>query len=120
MSWLDTPQLQELERYINLVAVRQSLIAGNIANVDTPHYRTLDVDFQKELQRAMSEPLGADRAAQPAVHQVKGLVEAPDGNNVSMDRESMLLAQTQLQYRIGIQLLRDRYHILLSAINEGK
>ncbi len=116
MSWLDTPQFKELERYVSLTAYRQSLVAGNIANIDTPHYRTLDIDFKKELQRASM----ASGPSQPQVQQVQNLVEAPDGNNVSMDRESMLLAQTQLQFRVGIQLLRDRYHQIQDAIKEGK
>ena len=116
MSWLDAPEFKELERYVSLTAYRQSLVAGNIANIDTPHYHTLDIDFQKELQRA-SAGIGP---SQPQVHMVQGLVEAPNGNNVSMDRESMLLAQTQLEFRLGIQLLRNKYHMLQTAITEGK
>ena len=50
---------------------------------------------------------------------VKGLLERPDGNNVNLDRESLLLAQTQLQYQMGIQLVKSQFHQLLSAINGG-
>ena len=118
MSWLDTPSLNNLERYVNLSAFREELVAGNIANVDTPHYRTVDIDFKSELRRALA---GAPAELfKPKVQEVKGLIERPDGNNVSMDREGTLLAETQLQFRIGVQLLCDRYHLLLTAINEGK
>jgi flagellar basal-body rod protein FlgB len=54
------------------------------------------------------------------VHSVPGLIARPDGNDVSVDRETLLLAETQLQFRMGIQLLRSEYRRTLLAINEGK
>ena len=53
MSWIDSAQVDLLERYLDLSAKRQALITSNIANVDTPGYRTKDIDFQGELQRAL-------------------------------------------------------------------
>jgi flagellar basal-body rod protein FlgB len=50
---------------------------------------------------------------------VEGLPERPDGNNVNIDRESMLLGQTQLQYQLGVELIKSQFHDLLSAIKEG-
>jgi len=47
-------------------------------------------------------------------------MERPDGNNVSVERESLLLAQTQLQFRTGVELLRSEFRRLQMAINEGK
>jgi len=46
-------------------------------------------------------------------------MERPDGNNVSLERESLLLADTQLRFNLGVQLLRDKFKNLLSAIHEG-
>ncbi len=45
-----------------------------------------------------------------------GLVARPDGNNVSMDRESMNLAEAQLRYRTGITLLKQQYQMTMDAI----
>jgi len=112
VSFIDTPTLSLLQRYLDLTAFRQGLVASNVANVDTPGYRTRDVDFQAELQRAQE--------AGPQVEEVPGLVERPDGNNVSLDREGLLLAQTQLQFRVGVQLARVEFRRLLTAINEGR
>jgi flagellar basal-body rod protein FlgB len=56
----------------------------------------------------------------PHVQQVKGLIERPDGNNVSLERETLALARVQLQYKAGVELLRNEIHMLQSAINEGK
>jgi flagellar basal-body rod protein FlgB len=108
--------IDNLERYLDLTAFRQKLVSANVANVDTPGYRTRDVAFQAELQRAMHW----SGASAPSIHSVRGLITRPDGNNVNIDRETMLLAETQLQFRMGVQLLRGEFGRMLLAINEGK
>ena len=50
---------------------------------------------------------------------MRGLLERPDGNNVSLERESLLLAETQMRYNLGIQLLKDEFHRISQAINSG-
>jgi len=115
---ISTPIIQFLEQFLNVTSDRQSLVITNMANIDTPGYRTHDLDFRSELQRA-SQSSGA-AVMSPVVRGVSGLLERPDGNNVSLDRESMLLAETQMQFRIGIQFIRSEFHRLLNAINEGK
>jgi flagellar basal-body rod protein FlgB len=118
MNWMETPNMQRLERYLDLLTFRQGLISSNLANVDTPGYRTQDVDFEGEMRRAELRLQGDPSA--PNVQEVRGLIERPDGNNVSLDREGLALARTQLQYRAGVELLRSEFHTLQSAINEGK
>jgi flagellar basal-body rod protein FlgB len=116
MSMIDTPNISILERYLNLAAFRQELISSNIANIDTPGYKTVDIDFSREVARAMATP--AERGM-PMVEQVQGLIERPDGNNVSIDRESLLLSQTQMQFTAAIQLMRAEFQNLNQAINGG-
>ena len=117
MNWMETPLLQLMERFLDVTSLRQSLIASNIANVDTPGYRTRDINFKKEMQRAAAMP---DEISPPAVREISGLIERPDHNNVSIDRESMLLAQTQLQFQTGVALLKQEFKRLVTAITEGK
>ena len=117
MSMMETPDMNLLERYLNLTAFRQELVASNLANVDTPGYRTVDINFRAEMARAMSEPAGAP--IQPEVIQVPGLEQRPDGNNVSVDRETMLLGQTQLQFQAAAQLWRSEISSLIMAVSEG-
>lgn len=114
MLSFDAPILHGLESYLDVAATRQTLIASNMANIDTPGYRTRDLDFSQALNDAQA---GLDPAQ--AAHQVSGLLERPDGNNVNLDRESMLMAQTQLQYSTGVALLREEFHRLNLAINGG-
>jgi flagellar basal-body rod protein FlgB len=121
---LNTPQLEASSRFLDVLAFRNQLIASNMANVDTPGYRTLDINFSQELQRghneAESDAGGLSYASfSPVVRRVPGLMERPDGNNVSLDRESLLLADVQLRYNTAVQLLRAEFHRISSAIHEG-
>jgi flagellar basal-body rod protein FlgB len=116
MGMLDNPVSGPLERYLDLAAKRQQLIVSNMANVDTPNYRTKDIDFQGELQRASK---GLDPDDDPKVVEVQGLTERPDGNNVDLDREGLLLAKTQLEFRLGTQLLKHTFQGLMDVIKGG-
>jgi flagellar basal-body rod protein FlgB len=112
-----TPMLQQLQGYLKVTTDRQQLIASNMANIDTPGYHTKEINFQAALQNAMSD--GSQLTSSPASVDVQGLPERPDGNNVNIDRESMVMAQTQLQYQMGVQLIKSEFHRLLSAIKDG-
>jgi flagellar basal-body rod protein FlgB len=118
MSWMNTPLLNRLEQFLDLSSYRQGLVSSNLANIDTPGYRTRDISFEDELR--ISTATAPAQARQPLVQEVSGLIERPDGNNVSVDRETMLLAQTQLQFRVGVELLRIELRRLQTAITEGK
>ncbi len=109
------------ERFLEITGDREQTIASNMANIDTPGFRTKDLNFQHEMARAtsLSDAGGNEVQMVPVVQQVQGLLERPDGNNVSLDREGLLLAQTQLQYQLGVQLVKSHFHELLSAISGG-
>ena len=106
------PVAGNLEHYMTLLAERQKLVASNIANADTPGYKTKDIDFQAELQNASS-------ALPPAVQEVSGLTVKNDGNNVSLDRESRLLAENALRFNIASNLLRSQLRVVRMAIEGG-
>ena len=118
MSMIDDPAVAWLSRVLDLSVVRSELVMSNMANIDTPGYRTRDINFRQELERAADGPF-AELSLLPVAHTVSGLVERPDGNNVSLEREGLLLADTQLRFNAAIQLLRDRFKLLNSAIHEG-
>ncbi len=115
MNLLDTQNLHLLHRYLDLASFRQGLIAENLANIDTPGYRTRDIDFSRELNSALANPEHRPRPSEPA-----GLLQRPDGNNVGLDREGLLMAKTQLQFRTAVQLLRSEFRRLQTAIQEGR
>ncbi len=107
------PIADHLERYMDLLSARQKLVASNIANADTPGYKTRDIDFQSEF-RAML-PGGA-----PAPQEVEGLQVKNDGNNVSLDREARLLAENAIRFNLASTLMRTEIRLVKSAIQEGK
>jgi flagellar basal-body rod protein FlgB len=101
-----------LGKYMDLLSARQKLITSNIANVDTPGYRTQDIDFQSEFQSAING------SATPV--NVPGLKTNNDGNNVSLDRETRLLSENALRFSIASQLIKGQLSTLKMAIDEGK
>jgi len=114
---IDDPTITALSHFLDLNVLRSELVMSNLANIDTPGYRTRDLNFRLELEQAGGSLSYA--AFAPAVHPVQGLIERPDGNNVSLERESLLLADTQMRFNAAVQLLRDRFKTLSSAIHEG-
>jgi flagellar basal-body rod protein FlgB len=114
-----TAMSDALGRYLDLTSKQLQLTAGNMANVDTPGYRTQGFDFEQEFAQQLNSSTGANgaAAAQASVQDVDGLVARPDGNNVSMDREGMQLAKSQLQFRMGVELLKSEFSTVMSAIH---
>lgn len=109
------PLAPKLERYLDLLSTRQKLVSSNIANADTPGYRTKDIDFQFEfLSFAAVEP-----GQNPNVIEPEGLKGKNDGNNVSIDREARLLAENSMRFNFASSLLRDRVKAIRTAIQEG-
>lgn len=106
-----------LEHYMDLLATRQKLVASNIANADTPGYKTKDIDFQTEFQNLIGIAEGHHT---PHPIDAPGLQVKNDGNNVSMDREARLLAENALRFNLASNLLRSQIRSLRSAIQEGR
>ena len=105
-----------LGRYLDLASEQMKLTASNMANVDTPGYKTQGFDFEQEFARQLKGSADVSGAG-VQVQAVDGLVARPDGNNVSMDREGMQLAKSQLQFRMGVELLKNEFSSVMSAIH---
>src|SRR5580658_4154322 len=95
---IDTRLGEQIGRYLDLATAEIKLTAANMANIDTPGYRAVGLDFEAEMREAIQ---GADRGLAPRqarVRDVDGLIARPDGNDVSLDREGLNLAQAQLKF----------------------
>jgi flagellar basal-body rod protein FlgB len=129
MSMIDSAMTEALGRFLDVDVGRYKLITSNLANIDTPGFRTRDLDFRSELRRASALAQANDQANSegnflsasylPVARHARGLLERPDGNNVSVERESLLLAETQMKYNLGITLLKDAFHTISQAISSG-
>ena len=120
MSWdagLDA-LLSRMERAMDVASRRQQLTASNVANIDTPGYRTQDIDFDEALRRAVRENEPAMTAAKAGT--VRGLTTRNDGNDVSPDREMLALAETRLRYETAAAVARLRLRQIRAALSEGR
>lgn len=102
-----------LERYMDLLSARQKLVASNIANADTPDYKTQDIDFQFEF-------MSLAEGGKPGVVQPPELKVKSDGNNVDIDREARLLAENVIRFNTAAALMRSEFQAVRSAIQEGR
>lgn len=110
----------EIGRYLDLASAEAKLTAANMANVDTPGYKAVGMDFGAEMRKAIAGVAEGELPQPVHVTRVDGLVARPDGNNVSMDREGLNLAEAQLEFRTGIALLRQEYQRVMDAIHADK
>ena len=105
------PTSSTLDRYLTFVSQRQRIVAANIANADTPGYKTRDIDFEHALNGAVSS------SSDP--QEVSGLRNKDDGNNVDLDREARLLAENALRFSVASNLLHGNIKQLRMAIDGG-
>lgn len=103
----------DLGAYLTYLARRQEIVASNIANADTPGYKTRDVEMPGDFTTVFAQ-------FTPVVEEAQGLTTRNDGNNVSIDRESRLLAENDIRFNLATQLLKDRIKDIRSAIEEGR
>jgi flagellar basal-body rod protein FlgB len=101
-----------LERYMDLISMRQKLVSSNIANADTPGYKTQDIDFQASFKSLLD-------GGSPQQGEVQGLAVKNDGNNVDLDREAQLLSENALRFSVASSLMKMQLQSIRSAIKEG-
>jgi flagellar basal-body rod protein FlgB len=119
------------EKALGLRAYRQQIIAGNIANADTPNYKARDFDFSTALKEAVSGrtsgslPLsttasghissGPDAGLARLMYRTPGQSSA-DGNTVEMDVERAQFSENAIQYEAGLTFVTQQIKTLMSAI----
>ena len=128
-----TAQLDRHAQALDLLAQRQKLLAGNIANADTPGYQARDFDFAQALAQARGQAGAGGTAVTHAGHlQASGApaggaqrpeslyrtAEQPalDGNTVDLDRERALFADNALRYEATLRFINHDVRTQLSAI----
>jgi flagellar basal-body rod protein FlgB len=122
---------------LRLREARQSLIASNIANADTPNYKARDIDFASALQGALSDTPQAGNAQQlplsttatqhfsggtgesvsgaPVMYR-SALQPSADGNSVDMDVERAQFADNAVRYEASVKFISDDIKDVLSAL----
>lgn len=102
-------QFDLLGRLIEATEVRQRAISNNIANVNTPNYRRMDVEFEEQLAKELNSLKNSNGnstiTAKPEMVLTQGLTARADGNNVDIDQEIGHLNKNAMLQQTYIQLL---------------
>jgi len=129
-----------LEQSLHYRAIRQDLIAGNIANVDTPYYKARDISFEdmlakeakkefekdnKKLELARTTPnmlpaLDEEDNDKPTIFFRDGHLARNDGNTVDLDVETTELSKNSMMYNADIEALKKEAAIFRAVITASK
>lgn len=111
-----TAELDLLARLLDATAVRHAVISQNIANVNTPNYRRLEVTFESEVERHLSRD-GDVVSLKPSVGVAKDDTTRVDGNSVDIDTEVAMLNRNALMAAAATQVLAMKLGQMRSAIS---
>ncbi len=113
-----------LQTFLDVQSRRSQIIAGNIANADTPGFVAKELQFDDYLKRAaqMSDEPNQNNfeLGEPRVVEQTGNAVGLDGNTVDPQREMSDLAQVGSNFNFGAKMLQSRLRLLRMAIREGK
>lgn len=120
MELFDTTQIG-LEAALRGAAAKQRALASNIANVNTPGYQRVDVDFTGALQRAVAaDDREALKSFRPTATRDAAAALRQDGNTVDLDTEAAEQAANGLHYESIVAVMRARIGIVKSALGTGQ
>jgi flagellar basal-body rod protein FlgB len=115
---INTGNMDLLSRMLSAASMRHDVIAQNIANVNTPGFHTMQVNFEDTLRTAIDagNP-GALQSVTPQVTHGPGGIERADGNNVDIDQEVNRLQKNTLLFKVYTQLMATQLAQYRSAIS---
>ena len=135
MNSLFDNTIKALKASIQMRQVRKNVIDANIANAETPGYRSRKMDFEGALQRALkSEKLGQMHTShgdhfsigQGALSRLRAdIYDNPeinysnDGNTVDLEKEMALMNENAIMYNTTIRLINKKLAALKYAATEG-
>jgi flagellar basal-body rod protein FlgB len=115
---------QTLDLALGAAGKRQEVLANNLANVNTPGYKRLDVEFDGMLAKAVDAARAGDRSAldamRPGVSTDDSVAVRADGNSVDVDQEMAFLAENNIRYNALVQLSQKKLEGLKYVISDGR
>ena len=122
-----------LKKNLDFKGQRNLIISSNISNINTPGYKSQDINFKEQLKSVMETRGGlslkithenhfgpsneAIRSLKPEVFEEDHAARS-DGNNVNLDNEMAKLAENQIMYNATVQLMAKRGSTVKSAVTE--
>lgn len=112
---------------------RQKVISANIANINTPHYKTKELLFEDEMKKVdkndlkmnithqnhIAFPSDEKQINRPILQEVQGLEEQNDGNNVSLDTQMGEMSKNQMIFSALQQSIKTDSRLLRSVIESS-
>jgi flagellar basal-body rod protein FlgB len=134
MGLMDVPLLAALKRRMDWLGQRQSVLAENVANADTPGYKPRDlvpVGFrellhdsafrvQPKVTQTNHIAVRSDRGPGTARADSKGFEVAPSGNAVSLEDQLAKVAEVQMEYTTVTNIYRKQTGMLRTALGKGQ
>ncbi|WP_101696791.1 flagellar basal body rod protein FlgB [Clostridium minihomine] len=127
MDWLNSISTTLLTKDLDGLWLRQRAISGNLANWETPGYKSKNVSFEEELQKSLAQSVQKKSdfvklidSTQPTVTVSEELSQRLDGNNVDLEQQNVEFARTQINYMYSLRELSDHFARLRYVITEGR
>lgn len=124
MDWMDSVPMTLLQKDLDGLWMRQRAISNNMANFETPGYKSKSVSFEDLLREQVSDPSKTTEETvqglenvQPVTEELQDVFRA-DGNGVDVEKEGLNLLRTQLNYSYSLQELSDSFARLRTAIGK--
>ena len=130
------PLIQAMDQSMTLATRRMALIASNMANIDTPGYRTQDFDFHGALKNELAKldgnqmpitqshprhfPIRSEASLPPPADAIMPNYERNDGNDVSLDRESLMLGRAQNAYTLSSTFAQQELRKVRQMIRDAR
>jgi flagellar basal-body rod protein FlgB len=133
MDLANLPLFSAITRKMNWLTNRQSVLAENVANVDTPQYKAADLrplDFRSELAHAQGklQPVSTDPGhldgtvppgPPPGEQAVDPIERDINGNTVSIEEEMMKVSETMADYQLMTSLYKKQIGMIKEALGRG-
>ena len=124
----DSALIADLGRRMNNAVARESVAASNLANIDTPGFRTRDASFDAALESQLGPAMTARghlrgtgaHGATDQTSETPDLASRRDGNNVQLDRELLALNRAAGDFSAAQTALSAKFRLVRYAINEGR
>lgn len=138
-SLFDANSLPVLERVVNFTQARHGVLAGNIANLNTPGYKTRDLSPQMFQQRLRDAIDARDQPVSPTQAMSIGVVQSPqerktdefklvddslrgilyhDETDISLENQVTEIAKNQQEHNLAINLMAAQFRLLRAAVTE--
>ena len=123
---LNDSNFRIMQKSLDALWLRQKVISNNIANIDTPGYKSKRVEFENILNNQLTS-LNNDQGTndqlqsrEPQIIEDNKYIMREDGNNVDIDAQNIELVRTQIQYEYMTRMISNAISREKYAITEGR